>query len=98
MKLCADRYYQNLTSSISSTKKNQWETEILNAEQERLTDRKSMDILKARPIDLLPGTHADHHPSSASFNHENSIENWISMGLEIEERQYSYSYCASGKY
>lgn len=87
MKYSAEQYFVTRSRGINQVTLSAWEKEIIDAEQGRLSDRKVMDVLKARPTE-------NSRPERQLPSHElvsgpvaSLAEQWIQMGLEIEERQ-----------
>lgn len=87
MKDCADNYYAKISGCISATKRQTWENEMIAAEEQRLTDRKAMDILKARSIPVSPAVPQPSTRTGTTVHPEATMENWIQMGLDLEEKQ-----------
>lgn len=88
MKSSAEQYYTKQIQGIQPLKIATWESEIQQAEERRLMDRTAMDILKARPMVPSVGpAAADKGDPRETFSNSTSVENWIQMGLEIEEKQ-----------
>lgn len=91
----ADAYYLELSQSVDMGTIHTWEKEIREAEDNRLTDIKVMDIYAARLGDRLV---ADPTPSSASAtdstappasDSQNSLtEEWIEYAILVEDTQY----------
>lgn len=87
MKSSADQYFIARASGISRVVRDAWEEEMIEAEKQRLSDRTVMDVLKARHVD-----NADRGTQLPRFgqapNPVTSLaEEWIQLGLDIEERQ-----------
>lgn len=87
MKSAAETYYANRSQGISRETLTIWEAEILHAERDRIRDKKVMDILKARPVEIDPAAVPTITQALELGDHSNDIEDWIRMGLDIEERQ-----------
>lgn len=85
MKACAEAYYSDITSLMDGANICQWEIEMVDVEDRRLDDRKVMDILKARNVD--PAAADDVPPEGHGTNAQSTPEEWIQLGLDIEERQ-----------
>lgn len=86
MKACAEAYYSDIISLMEGTNICLWEAEIVDAEERRLEDRKVMDILKARRVDI-PAADVSDAASSAPEVVQPTNRDWVLLGLDIEERQ-----------
>lgn len=88
MKICAEAYYSDMISLMQQANIHLWEAEIQDAENRRLDDRRAMDILKARRVDISA---AEPQPApqiaDAQNNHIPAPEDWIQLGLDIQEQQ-----------
>lgn len=75
-------YYNDLSSTIPSNLRAQWEKEIVSAENNRLHDPAAMDIIGTRQLDGTTESVTNlNRPSSAA-------PQWLTLALSIEERQY----------
>lgn len=87
MKSAADTYYSKRCTGINPDTIKIWEREIQDAELHRLDDRKVMDILKARPVDIESAAISFTSAVSEPVGIVREVEDWIQMGLDIEEQQ-----------
>jgi hypothetical protein len=78
----AEEYYAKLCTTINSETISTWESEIKLAESNRLQNPAAMDILGSRLSER--GT-TDNMNSESSSN--TSGQDWIMLGLSMEERQ-----------
>ena len=78
----ADIYFTGIKAAIPIATTAVWENEIQQAEAERLNDVSVMDILKARSTERSVGATVE-----AAVNRHTAKEEWVKLGLDIEERQ-----------
>ena len=84
MSKTADVYFQQLSASSPEGDRQEWETEIKNAESSQMQNPESMDILGARSVQLDEG--ATNHDTSIQQT-ITQVEEWIRLGLDMEEKQ-----------
>jgi len=80
----SDKYYDNLTQDAGQENVVTWEKEIARAESLRHSDVSEMDIMASRP------SHPGHVPGQESVpsNTRKAPPEWVSLGVEIEDRQW----------
>ena len=74
-------YYNQMSTTVSASLKNKWETEIEAAESDRLSNPAGMDIMGAKETDPNP----DPTPSRPDVGR--SGLQWVALAISIEERQ-----------
>ena len=74
-------YYNQMSTTVSASLKNKWETEIEAAESDRLSNPAGMDIMGAKEADPNP----DPTPSRPDVGP--SGLQWVALAISIEERQ-----------
>ena len=84
MSKTADFYFEQLSASSPERDRQHWETEIKNAEDSRMQNPESMDILGAHSVHLDKGV-TSHDVSNQQTNSQ--VEEWIRLGLDMEEKQ-----------
>ena len=81
MSQIAEKYYDNLTGQAGHLAVGKWEAEIVQAEQERIENRQSMDIY---------ATKLEKHSVQVPTQTESSgtaLDRWMSFALEVENKQ-----------
>jgi hypothetical protein len=81
MMAAAESYFQNLSAGISAELRQEWEAEILEAEEQRHIDPSKMDIMCTR--DGAGPTGIIGEPLGL----ESNVEKAIRLALSIEEKQ-----------
>jgi hypothetical protein len=78
-----ERYYNQLSSTISAVWRSQWEKDIKKAESQRLTKPSVMDIMgaKIQPVGGVPT------PRPRPDGPDRSGTLWLTLALSVEERQ-----------
>lgn len=77
-------YFDNMTSSIDKEDIEMWKAEIIDAENQCLQTPGAMDIMGVRPL----GAPDDVRVSTEELLHNDQGDEWISLALTVEERQY----------
>ena len=77
-------FYNQFTSTISTQALKKWTKEITFAEAQRLKDPHVMDIMGARQPDVIVG------PPESVTNSNRTGNQWLSLALSIEEKQYIF--------
>jgi hypothetical protein len=75
-------YFSKFSSSISLQNRQQWEHEIKNAESSQLRNPAAMDILG-----ICETPHAEQSVPTSERNAQTSVEEWIQMAIDLEEKQ-----------
>jgi hypothetical protein len=70
-----------MSTTVSASLRNKWETEIKTAESDRLSNPAGMDIMGAKETDPNP----DPTPSRPDVGR--SGLQWVALAISIEERQ-----------
>lgn len=81
MMAAAESYFHNLSAGISEELRQEWEAEILEAEEQRHSDPSKMDIMGARDPARPPGIIGE------PLEQVSNIEKAFSLALSIEEKQ-----------
>lgn len=79
----ADEYFAKLCTTVDKSIQETWNTEITAAESKRFDTPDAMDIMGTRQPSA-----AESENLSADETHNSAGEDWISLALTIEERQY----------
>jgi hypothetical protein len=89
MSVSAEKYYGKLRCGVPPVEVAKWDRAIEAAERARLGDAKGqmMDILLAKTPDA---TQEISHPNRVA--NRGPAEEWIQLGLDIEQRQCVYTY------
>ena len=82
MSVQAESYFSQMTKSVPEHDWQQWEREITDAESRRLDEPAAMDILGAKKISNEDTSMP--HDEDATYT---SMEKWIQMALDVEEKQ-----------
>lgn len=75
-------YYDTLVRGISSTDVETWERQISDAEKNRLTDRRVMDIVGGRL-----SNDQDHIDTAEGETARGPVAKWLSLAIVIEQKQ-----------
>jgi hypothetical protein len=80
----SDTYFENLTQDAGNENVVKWEKEIARAESLRHCDVSEMDIMASR------ATHPSDVPSEESVQSKarKAPPEWVSLGVEIEDKQW----------
>ena len=76
-------YFSKFSSSISLQNTQQWEQEIKNAESTRLRNPAAMDIMG-----ICETPHDEQPASTSERNAQTSVEEWIQIAIDLEEKQW----------
>jgi type II secretory pathway component PulK len=78
----ANEYFEKLNSAISTDVRSKWNSEILDAENQRLQSPAAMDIMGTRNVAV------SRDIQDVSDNEKDDVVGeWISLALSIEEKQ-----------
>jgi hypothetical protein len=80
----ANEYFEKLSATIDQKDIEKWLSEISNAESNRLETPEAMDVMGTRQVTAA----GKSNPNLHSHEETSPGEEWITLALTIEERQY----------
>lgn len=84
----ANQYLLNLRKDkVTAEMEKTWDKEIMDAENKRIADITAMDIMKTRST-----ASSSDQAAEMDVLEFTSEELWIQLGLDLEEKQWAYSF------